>query len=309
MQHIIRWPLALVSVLTFLACGKDNNDSDKKYHLSGSMTVDGRTRTYWLNLPPGYDAGKDYSLVVALHGGGGSGEQFEESSRLSVKADKEKFIVVYPDGVQSDGLLRARTWNAGTCCDFAVEQNINDVKYISELIDKLMASYKINPQKVYATGHSNGGMMSYRLACELSNKITAIAPNGCSMALKTPCTATRAVPILHMHSVRDENVPYKGGFGSGVSNTYFPPVDSVLNVWSTINGCAVKKQTNAVTAQYTQWTWSNCTGNSSIQWYLTLDGGHAWPGGLPGRTGADQPATSISANDLLWSFFQQYQLP
>lgn len=309
MQSIVRRGLALLSIFIVFACGKNKTDSGQQYHLSGSLTVDGRNRTYWLNLPPGYDAGNNYSLVIALHGGGGSGEQFEASSRLSEKADAEKFIVVYPDGVQSDGLLRARTWNAGTCCDYAVEQNIDDVKFISQLIDQLTARYKINPKKVYATGHSNGGMLSYRLACELSGKIAAIAPNGCSMVVKTPCNASRAVPVLHMHSVRDQNVPYKGGIGSGVSNTYFPPVDSVLNVWSGRNGCAIKKQPVETTTQYTHWAWSNCSGNTSIQWYLTEDGGHAWPGGLPGRTGADQPATSINANDLLWAFFQQYQLP
>lgn len=290
-------------------CDKKKDDPSKKYQIDGVMQVDGRARTYWLNLPPGFDQGKDYPLVIALHGGGGSGKQFETSTGLTVKADAEHFIVVYPDGVKSDGLLKAQTWNAGNCCDYAAENNINDVKYISELIDQLVAKYKVNPKRVYVTGHSNGGMMSYRLAAELTNKIAAIAPNSCTMVMKQPIAPSRAVPILHMHSVLDKNVPYQGGVGEGVTNTYFPPVDSVLNVWSSKNACTNTAQVVVNNASYKETQWTNCSNNVTIQYYLTQDGGHAWPGGTAGSITGDKPSTAINANDLLWEFFKQYQLP
>ena len=112
-----------------------------------------------------------------------------------------------------------------------------------------------------------------------------------------------------MHSILDTNVPYTGGVGTGFSNHYNPPLDSVLNVWSLKNACITKAQVLVNNSQYTFTKWSDCNGNTRIQYYLTKDGGHAWPGGTPGGLVGDTPSTSINANDLLWAFFQQYQLP
>ncbi|RYZ32019.1 MAG: hypothetical protein EOP49_38130 [Sphingobacteriales bacterium] len=112
-----------------------------------------------------------------------------------------------------------------------------------------------------------------------------------------------------MHSVNDTNVPYKGGYGQGISKAYFAPVDSVLNVWSSINACSTAARTITDNAGYTSWKWSDCLNNVTIWWYLTKDGGHAWPGGSPGSVMGDTPSKVLNANDLLWEFFQQYQLP
>ncbi len=292
-------------------CGKkkEETDTEKVYRVEGTMTVDGRERTYLLNLPPGYYENSGFSLVIAMHGGGGSATQFETSSRLTQKANAEQFIVVYPEGVKSTGPLGARTWNAGTCCDFAVTNNIDDVKFITQLINKLVTAYKINPKKVYATGHSNGGMMAYRLACEVADKIAAIAPNASTMVVTQPCNPSRAVPILHMHSVLDEHIPYAGGRGNGISGVYAPPLDSVFNVWSSKNACVTKAQIAVNNSSYTFTRWVGCNNNTVIHYYLTKDGGHAWPGGLPGSLNGDTPSKVINANDLLWEFFKQYQLP
>lgn len=268
------------------------------------MIVDGISRSYVLNLPPGYYESSGLSLVIAMHGGGGSASQFETTSKLTEKANASGFVVVYPEGT---GVIN--TWNAGTCCGSAVTNNINDVKFISQLIDKLIDSYKINPKKVYATGHSNGGMMSYRLACELSNKIAAIAPNGSTMVVTQACNPSRAVPVLHMHSKLDQHVVYTGGYGNGISGVYCPPLDSVMNVWSLKNNCTTNGEVVTSNSNYTQKRWRNCTNNVTIDYYLTNDGGHGWPGGLPGGPNSDIPSTSINANDLLWNFFQQHQLP
>ena len=287
----------LLSLLCFCAMGcLKKKDTDFRHN--GSIAVDGLTRTYTLNLPPNYYEDSDFSLVIAMHGGGGTANQFESSGKLTEKANAAKFIVVYPNGVKGNGILRAQTWNAGGCCDYAAEHNINDVKFISQLIDHLVAAYKINPKKVYATGHSNGGMMAYRLACELSDKIAAIAPNSSTMVVTQPCNASRAVPVLHMHSMLDSNVPYTGGVGTGFSNHYNPPLDSVFQVWSLKNACATQAQIIVNNSSYKLTKWTDCSNNTSIQYYLTKEGGHAWP-----------PSNAINTNDLLWDFFQQYQLP
>jgi polyhydroxybutyrate depolymerase len=311
-SKIIFYPVLLgFTLFQFWGCKKnDTPEPEKIYRFSETMTVDGRARTYTLNLPPNYYSASNFSLVIAMHGGGGDALQFESTSKLTEKANAAQFIVVYPEGVKSTGALAARTWNAGACCDYAVANNIDDVKFISQLIDKLLAAYKINPQKVYATGHSNGGMLSYRLACEISNKIAAIAPNGCTMVAAT-CNPTRPVPVLHMHSVLDAKVPYQGGPGSGVgtSTINLPSLDSVLNAWSLKNTCTTTAQVLINNSSYKFTKWSACTNGVTIQYYLTQDGGHGWPGGLPGGPFSDTPSVVINANDLLWEFFQQYQLP
>lgn len=301
--------IILFTIFSLTGCRqKDSIPIDNVFRFKETLTVDGLQRTYTLNLPPAYYTSSDFSLVIAMHGGGGNADQFETTSKLTEKANNAGFIVVYPEGVQSDGQLKARTWNAGGCCDYARDHNIDDVNFIRQLINHLASTYKINPKKVYATGHSNGGMLSYRLACEIPDKIAAIATSSCTMVVTQPCNPSRPVPVLHMHSVKDTNVPYQGGIGTGFSNMYFPPIDSVLNVWSAINACSNPAQVLVNDNKYKYTKWSNCDDNVTIQYYLTQDGGHAWPGGLPGSSNGDTPSTVINANDLLWDFFQQYQL-
>jgi polyhydroxybutyrate depolymerase len=306
MKHLSLISLnALIIILFFAAaCGKSDTPPEKIYRFNETMTVDGIARNYTLQLPSNYYDASGFSLVIAMHGGGGSPAQFESTSRLSEKANTAGFIVVYPEGTGA-----INTWNAGTCCGSAVTNSINDISFISHLIDKLTGAYKINPKKVYATGHSNGGMMSYRLACELAHKIAAIAPNGSTMVVTSPCNPSRPVPVLHMHSKLDQHVVYTGGVGNGVSGVHCPPLDSVLNVWSAKNGCSNPPQTVVSNSNYTFKRWQNCSNNSTIHYYLTEDGGHGWPGGLPGGPNSDIPSNSINANNLLWEFFQQFQLP
>ncbi|MFT3948095.1 MAG: PHB depolymerase family esterase [Agriterribacter sp.] len=304
-RHLFIQAGLMITVLIISGCSKNTPpDTENIYRFSGSIKTDGIDRAYTLNLPPGYYESSGFSLVIAMHGGGGSSSQFENTSKLTEKADAAGFIVVYPEGTGA-----INTWNAGACCGSAVTNKIDDVTFISRLIDHLLANYKINPKKVYATGHSNGGMMSYRLACELSDKIAAIAPNSCTMVVNDDCTPSRPVPVLHMHSKLDENVVYTGGYGKGISGVYCPPLDSVLNVWSVNNGCTAPAQVMISNSRYTFKKWDQCSNNSSVHYYLTEDGGHAWPGGLPSTPNADIPSSSINANDLLWEFFQQYQLP
>jgi polyhydroxybutyrate depolymerase len=297
----------LLIILFSIQCKNSDLGPQKTYRFNETLTIDGRTRTYTLNLPPNYYESSDFSLVIAMHGGGGNARQFESTSRLTEKANAAKFIVVYPEGVQSSGILKARTWNAGGCCDYARDNNVNDVKFINELITKLTHSYKIDPKKVYATGHSNGGMLAYRLACELPDKIAAIAPNGCTMVAASPCTPSRPVPVLHMHSSLDSKVPYTGG--TGVSDAYYPSLDSVMNVWALNNLCNSASKIVNENSSFKLTQWNDCSSNVKIHYYLTYDGGHGWPGGLPGGPFSDTPSSAINANDLLWEFFQHYQLP
>ena len=263
-----------------------------------SIPYDGDYRTYLLHLPSGYTGISDLPLIVAMHGGFGNAYSMESISQLTIKADAEHFIVVYPEGVKG-GFLNASSWNAGWCCGFASSSNVDDVGFIDSLLNTLIGDYSIDTNRIYATGMSNGGFMSYRLACELSDRIAAIAPVECSMTM-TSCTPNRVVPIIHFHSYLDTHIPYDGGIGSGPSNHYNPPIDSVLNVWASNNSCGILNDTIINNAQYTLTKWTDCDCETEIHCYITQDGGHSWPG-----VGG---SAYINATDLMWTFFQQYSL-
>ena len=262
-------------------------------------------RTFLLRLPSQYDASVEYPLIIAMHGGTGNAFNLENQSQLSIKAEEENFIVVYPEGLPL-GILDIRTWNAGWCCGMASSTDIDDVGFINALIDTLLDDYSIDESRIYATGMSNGGFMSYRLACELPERIAAIAPVAATMSM-VDCQPNRQVPIIHFHSYLDEAGPYLGGIGTGISSHYSPPLDSVLNAWANHNDCASRNDTIEDNSLYTKIEWNNCACNSQILQYMTYDGGHSWPGGMATPLG-DPVSNNINANDLMWSFFESHSL-
>ena len=282
----------LLVLLLSNSCKKSEYDSEEF-----TIKVDGEKRKYLLHessMP------KDlYPLVIALHGGTGSPLNIEEQSLLSLTADQEGFYVCYPEG-------KHRTWNAGGCCGKAVKNDVDDVNFISELIDHLITNYPIDPERVYVTGMSNGGFMSYRLACALSDKIAAIAPVAATMNFE-PCNPGEAVPIIHFHSYLDSNVPYLGGVGDGISDHYNPPLLDVLNDWSLYNGCINTTSSKESFSNYDHFSWTSCDSTQSIELYLTQDGGHSWPYGTKPRSKADEPSTAINANQLMWDFLQKHR--
>jgi len=296
-------PLIFLPVL-FVSCQKAG--TDKVYRFNGQLNVDGRARTYLLNLPPHYYDTSNLALVIALHGFGGSAAQAEKDYGITDKANTEGFVVVYPEGIPSSGSFHLRSWNTGTCCPVAQTDNIDDVHFISVLIDQMTAKYKVNPKKVYVAGMSNGAMMAYTLACDLSDKIAAITSVSGTLMTSSPCQPSRAVPILHIHSALDTRVPFDGGLG--MANHYFTPVDSTMNVWAALDSCNTPPQVTD-NGGYSLTEWKDHAGRVAIDLYLTQDGGHSWPGGLKPRDKADPPSIYLNATDLLWDFFQRYSLP
>jgi len=299
--------LAVCICIVQLSCSKDVTQQPQ-YRFAETMNIDGLQRTYTVQLPQHYyDSATDMSLVIGLHGTGGSGYQFETDYGFSQKANTAGFIAVYPDGVQKqDGLLKVRTWNAGSCCDYAMNNNINDVKFISALIDELSGRFHINRKKVYVAGMSNGAMLAYRLAAELPGKIAAIAAVSGTMVYEKNKALEGIVPVLHIHSALDTKVPFTGGIGIGGYN--FPPVIEGLQYWAQRDGCnttAAIQQNNG----YELYTWKNAAGDTLLQCYLTADGGHAWPGSVVQRRMGDTPSAAFYANDVIWNFFSRFSLP
>ena len=277
-----------------------------------SFEFGGRERFYLVHLPPDYsvNTAKRYPLILAFHGGVGSSANLQVQSQLSAKADTASvpFVVVYPNGVQS--LLGIRTWNAGGCCGFARDNDINDVGFVAALIDSLLVNFRISDDQIYATGLSNGGMMAYRLAAELPDRFAAIAPVAASLVRTGALPTNLNVPVIHFHSFMDEIVPLLGGVGmGGLSDHHNPPADSALTAWSVSNHCSGAAETvfdDPTSFQHRRWT--GCPPGAEVELYVSYDGGHSWPGGRKTVIG-DPVSTAMNANDLMWTFFQAHAKP
>lgn len=279
--------------------------SRKGYSQYDSIFYDNYNRTFLLRLPSNFSAENKYPLVVAMHGGSGNAYNIENQSKLSLKADAENFIVVYPEGVKG-GILNLRAWNAGWCCGYASTSNVDDVGFINALLDTLIIKYSIDTNRIYATGMSNGGFMSYRLACELSQRFASIAPVAASMSMTT-CNPQYPVPVIHFHSYQDTSVPWQGGIGDGISGHYNPPLDSVISAWVSHNSCYPVGDIIVNSTEYTSVKWINGDCNAEVNLYITLDGGHSWPGGNQTPVG-DPVSEFVNATDLMWDFFQRFSL-
>lgn len=296
----------LVICLNFIVVASSFGQTD----IYDSIYVGKVWRTYNIHLPLGYNSNTNYPLILGFHGGQQAATSsqgwtvFAYQSKLSKKADSSGFIVVYPEGRVFN---QNRSWNAGNCCPPAMNQNVDDVGFIDDLLDTLFTSYPIDTTRVYATGSSNGGMLCYRLACELSHRFAAIAPNACSQ-MYFPCNPTNKIPIISFHSKVDPIVFYNGGMGGAppLTTIFFPSQDSTMNLWSQKNNCQSRDTIiNGNGTNYDFIKIHNCSCNVEIHHYATSDGSHSWPGGNPNN---NPVSTQISATDLLWEFFMKYSL-
>lgn len=300
----------LLTITALIACNEqeenpnDNQNIELEYY--DSMVFDGLERTYFVHLPQNYNSSVSYPLIFAMHGGGAFGYHgIEGQSQLSELSDLENFIVVYPEGLEQLGF---RTWNAGDCCPSASALGTNDIGFIDALLEKLKLEISINEKKVYATGFSNGGQLAYKLANRYPNKFAAVSAVA-GVLQDFPFDPSRKVPVIHFHSYQDSTAPYNGGFSDAPFIDFeFPSVDSTLLLIANNYNCGLIKQTifsNPTT--YDFFRYSNCDNNVQIELYVSQDGGHTWPGG---QAFANMPITNhFNASDLMWEFFQNYELP
>jgi polyhydroxybutyrate depolymerase len=267
----------------------------------GSINVEGRERGYRLYVPGSLPA-SDAALVIAMHGGLGSPAQFAANSRFDAAAEANGFLVVYPEGV-------GRTWNGGACCGMAVRQGVDDVAFISALIDHLTARYDIDPNRVFATGHSNGGIMSFRLACELADKIAAIAPVAGSLETGS-CNPSRTVAVLAIHGDADENHPLEGGTGpNSIAGVPFNSLAASMESLRQANGCSGStsvSQEGAITTTL----WQGCGAGGHTEQRIIAGAPHAWPGGDRANAGPGaMPSQALDATTAVWQFFAAHPRP
>ncbi|WP_197722840.1 alpha/beta hydrolase family esterase [Sulfurivermis fontis] len=269
----------------------------------------GLERRYRLHVPTGYDAARPMPLLVALHGGGGNMD-YQANDKfygLISKSEREGFVVAFPNGYSRLRGGRLATWNAGRCCGDARDRNIDDVGFIRKMVAEIGQRVNVDSARIYATGMSNGGLMSYRLACEMADVFTAIAPVAGTDNTLT-CSPARPVSVLHIHARDDGHVLFEGGAGpaavDGAKITDFTSVADTVAKWVQLNGCRREAQRTLETAGVYCDTYSQCRGGAQVQLCVTEDGGHSWPGGNKPRIGA-KPSRAISANDVMWEFFSR----
>lgn len=267
---------------------------------SGSIDVAGVARTYRLHVPVGLEDGDQVPLLIAFHGGGGSSDQYARSSGWDEVADTEGFVVVYPDGTGT-----IPTWNAGECCGAAARQDVDDVGLAAALIDHLASTAPIDERQVVATGHSNGSTMSYRLACELADRIVAIGVQAAPLTADG-CAPSEPVSVLHVHGADDPNVPLDGGTGTeGISGLDWPSVRQGLDVMAAAAGCdgAPGTSTDGIVSTT---VWSGCDDGTEIELMVVAGGGHGWmrPGGT-GRRGDAEAVGEFDSTAAIWEFLSR----
>jgi polyhydroxybutyrate depolymerase len=290
-----------------LAC-KRSADATPSGETTHTLTFGNLQRSYILYTPQNFDASKPASVVFVFHGGGGNAENAIRMSNFNKVADENGFLVVYPNGTGQlgDSLL---TWNAGTCCGFAQRNQIDDIGFVRAILADLQSAISIDLKRVYATGMSNGAMMSHRLACEAADIFAAVAPVSGTLNF-SPCQPSARVSVIMFHGTADEHVPYNGGVGDqSLSQVDYVSVQDSVNFWVNFDQCQPEAQVNAFEDVQHQ-VWSGCADSSSVELYTILGGKHAWPGSDgPGWVGGDEPTHSISATQLIWDFFVSHPKP
>ena len=251
-----------------------------------TMAFGGLDRTYRVHKPAGLAAAAP--LVVMLHGVTGNGEQAENSYGWDSLADSAKFVVAYPDGVE-------RAWNGHGCCGRPARDNIDDVGFITAMVGQISAAVAIDKSRVYATGMSNGGIMSYALACN-SGIFAAIGPDSATQL--DACAAPHPTSVIHIHGTADRLVLYNGGQGASTVNG--PSIADDNAFWRNADRCGPPDiTTNAPITTST----ATCAGNRSVV-LITIEGGrHQWPGGTTALERADPTSHALNATQTIWQFF------
>ena len=276
-----------------------------------NITFDGVARNFIVYLPSGYNNSGKIPLIFAIHGGSGTPEGMINIANFKTIADRDKVVLVYPEGVQ-------KNWNDGR--PTAPNQlGINDVGFFNQMCDYMINNYSVDAKKIYATGISNGGFMSTRLGCELSNRIAAIAVNAATIEATTiapNCKPNRPVPALYIHGTTDPLVPFLGGqiTAGGTAGGTILSHFQVIEKWVALNGC---NSTPTITdlpdiandgTTIKQRVYSGGTNGSEVVSYVITNGGHTWPQGyqylneaIIGKTSQD-----MNACEVIWTFFKRF---
>ena len=295
--------LILAISVFFITCSS-STESEKlqsdDQNISTSFEFEGLQRNYSLFLPNDYTDTIKFPLVIYLHCYGWSASQGKNYTQLHLVADTSGFIVVYPSAEPD--------WNSGIGDGPGwPTSNFDDVGFINALIDTLSNHYSLDLDRIYTCGYSNGGFMAYKLACQLSHRIAAIASVGGVMSTSTlaNCNSGNTMPVLQIHGTADPWVSMYGDMG-------WHSVNETLSYWTNINNCVEAdttilpdlNQTDGCSVEKISYT--NCSDESDVIFYKVIDGGHTWPGADPPGYNAGKTNHDIHASTLILNFFNNH---
>jgi polyhydroxybutyrate depolymerase len=267
--------------------------------------VVGGDRPVTVHVPASYDASRPAPLVILLHGYTGSGQGQDEYFQLAPAADARGYVYVYPDGtIDSDN---NRFWNATDACCNLDNAGVDDVAYLTGVIAEIQAKLAIDPKRIAFVGHSNGGFMSYRMACDQAGLVAAIVSvAGVTFADPDDCAPSEPVSVAQIHGTADDVIRYHGGV---LINASYPGAEETAEAWATYDGCGdasspLAQQVDvdatlfdgADPAETSVVEWSRCTSGAAVQLWTIPKGGHL-------------PAISSSFADSVMDFLVDHPKP
>ncbi len=263
----------------------------KSGNSTAKLVYEGQQRTYRLYTPKAYRPDRPLPLVLAFHGYGSQGKDLANGSGFSVLAEQKGFLIAYPDGIE-------RRWNP---LDKQLT-GVDDVGFVSALIDQLSQTRSIDPRRIYAAGVSNGGFLVQRLACEPSSRIAAFATVVASLPsqLQSTCHPPTPIPMLMINGTADRKVPWQGGnmpYGSLLS------VPGTIDFWQRHDRCPASAPVKRLPNERIEIDrYSNCAGGSEVELIALKGVGHLWPRGGSG------PTQLVNGSQEIWSFFERHTL-
>jgi polyhydroxybutyrate depolymerase len=268
----------------------------------GLQEIDVQGRKVLVHVPQG-QAG-------AFHGGGGHAEYMADDANygLQRKADEAGFIVAFPNGYSKLPGGKFATWNAGGCCGDARDRGSDDVGFARAVVKAIQARHRVDASRVFATGMSNGGMLSHRLACEAADVFRAVASVAGTDATSS-CAPGRPVSVLHIHARDDTHVLFNGGAGADAFRDTskvmdFVSVPETIARWVRRDQCTAPPQRMLDKPGAYCETHAGCAGGAQVQLCVTETGGHSWPGADRVRRGKAPASQALDANDVIWRFFE-----
>lgn len=277
------------------------------------ISVAGQKRNYLIHIPEKYTPDDKVPLVIVLHGAFSTAQQIEEQSGFSDIADREGFLVGYPNG--AFGLFGYfQHWNAGHCCGKAQSDDIDDIGFLIDVINDIKDQFMIDSSRIYMVGFSNGGMLTYHFAAEHTNILAAAAPVAASIGGRASAKDSiwiipkpnSKLPLIVFHAEDDINVPFYGGTSpkKGGDRKYVS-VEKSIDFWIKNNGC---KEINEMiySQDVLHNVWSDSTGMKIIELYLLREWGHKWPGEyFSNKLFNSNPLYGFGAAEIIWEFFKK----
>lgn len=265
-------------------------------NLSKTLIFDGQTRSYRIYIPAVYNASNPVPLVLALHGLGDNANNFQGVGFNQI-ADTANFIAVYPNAL-ADPLLQGTAWNTG----IYPGNSSNDVGFLNALLDTILHSYSVDTNRIYCTGFSLGGFMTYRMACESGERFAAVASVAGSLPAPSiaTCYAGKAMPVLHIHGTSDQTIPFN--FGTIYIVVTNLGADSTTHFWARHNGCEAAARHDSIAntkndgLTFEKYSYTSCSDSSEVLLYKANGMQHTWP----------MASNDVNATKEIWNFFSRH---